>query len=79
MTVSWHVALQTAILTRGKPDGVMVHYNQGVQYALEDYRLLITQYALTQSMRRRGDCWDNTVTESFFATLKNKQSMVSDF
>lgn len=65
-------ALQAAILTRGKPEGVMVHSDQGVQYASKDYRLLITQYQLTQSMSRRGNCWDNAVAESFFATLKKQ-------
>lgn len=65
-------ALQAAILTRGKPEGVMVHSDQGVQYASKDYRSLITQYQLRQSMSRRGNCWDNAVAESFFATLKKQ-------
>ena len=65
-------ALQAAILTRGKPEGVMVHSDQGVQYAAKDYRSLITQYQLTQSMSRCGNCWDNAVAESFFATLKKQ-------
>lgn len=65
-------ALQAAILTRGKPEGVMVHSDQGVQYASKDYRSLISQYQLTQSMSRRGNCWDNAVAESFFATLKKQ-------
>ena len=65
-------ALQAAILTRGKPEGVMVHSDQGVQYASKDYRALIMQYQLTQSMSRRGNCWDNAVAESFFATLKKQ-------
>lgn len=65
-------ALQAAILTRGKPEGMMVHSDQGVQYASKDYRSLITQYQLTQSMSRRGNCWDNAVAESFFATLKKQ-------
>ena len=65
-------ALQAAILTRGKPEGVMVHSDQGVQYVSKDYRALITQYQLTQSMSRRGNCWDNAVAESFFATLKKQ-------
>ena len=65
-------ALQSAILTRGQPEGVMVHSDQGVQYASKDYRTLIAQYKLTQSMSRRGNCWDNAVAESFFATLKKQ-------
>ena len=57
--------LQAAILTRGKPEGVMVHSDQVVQYTSKDYRSLITQYQLTQSMSRRGNCWGNAVAERF--------------
>jgi transposase InsO family protein len=65
-------ALQAAILTRGKPEGVMVHSDQEVQYASKDYRSIITQYDLMQRMSRRGNCWDNAVAESFFGTLKKQ-------
>lgn len=65
-------ALQAALLTRGNPKGLMVHSDQGVQYASGDYRQLISQHQLVQSMSRRGNCWDNAVAESFFATLKKQ-------
>ena len=65
-------ALQAALLTRGNPMGLMVHSDQGVQYASNDYRALIAKHGLTQSMSRRGNCWDNAVAESFFATLKKQ-------
>lgn len=65
-------AVQAAIVTRGKPSGVLVHTDQGVQYASKAYRTLIGQAKLVQSMSRRGDCWDNAVAESFFATLKKQ-------
>jgi putative transposase len=69
-------ALQAALITRGvckdKLNDLMVHSDQGVQYASGDYRDLITEYHLTQSMSRRGNCWDNAVAESFFATLKKQ-------
>ncbi|QVL45100.1 MAG: DDE-type integrase/transposase/recombinase [Methylophilaceae bacterium] len=65
-------ALHNAIITRGKPEGVMVHSDQGSQYASKDYRALITQYKLTQIMSRRVNCWDNAVAESLFATLKKQ-------
>ena len=64
--------LQAAILMRGKPEGVMGYSDQGVQYASKDYRSLIMQYQLTQSMSRRGNCWDNAAAESFFTTLKKQ-------
>jgi transposase InsO family protein len=40
------------------------------QYASHDYREALDQAGITCSMSRRGDCWDNAVAESFFATLK---------
>lgn len=78
-------ALQAALMTRGIakqpfgeiPTSLMVHSDQGVQYASKGYRNLITQYHLTQSMSRRGNCWDNAVAESFFATLK-KQAVLGE-
>jgi transposase InsO family protein len=73
-------ALQAALMTRGIAKqplndiliGLMVHSDQGVQYASGDYREMIKDYGLTQSMSRRGNCWDNAVAESFFATLKKQ-------
>ena len=53
-----------------KNSGLMFHSDRGVQYACEDFRSLLNQYKVTQSMSRKGNCWDNAVTESFFHTLK---------
>jgi putative transposase len=63
-------ALQAALLTRGNPKGVMIHSDQGSQYCSHAFGKLIQAHQLTQSMSRRGNCWDNAVAESFFATLK---------
>jgi putative transposase len=43
---------------------------ESAQYASGDYQGMLAQYGLRGSMSRRGDCWDNAVAESFFATLK---------
>ena len=40
------------------------------QYASGDYQRVLAQHGIVCSMSRRGDCWDNAVAESFFATLK---------
>jgi len=40
------------------------------QYASGDYQRALAQHGIVCSMSRRGDCWDNAVAESFFATLK---------
>jgi transposase InsO family protein len=63
-------ALQAALLVRGTPKGVMIHSDQGSQYCSKAFRKLLEKHGLTQSMSRKGNCWDNAVAESFFATLK---------
>jgi transposase InsO family protein len=45
------------------------HSDRGVQYASAAYRQLLADARFTQCMSRVGDCWDNAVVESFFATL----------
>jgi hypothetical protein len=44
--------------------------DRGSQYCSKSFRALIKQHGLVQSMSRKGNCWDNAVAESFFATLK---------
>ncbi len=66
-------ALQAALLTRGNPKGVMIHTDRGSQYCADNFVALIDKNALIQSMSRRGNCWDNAVAESFFATLKKEE------
>ena len=40
---------------------------------------MLTTHAVVQSMSRRGDCWDNAVAESFFATLEHELLGTADF
>ena len=49
-----------------------MHSDRGVQYAAGDYRQLLADWSITPSMSRRGNCYDNAVSESFFATLKKE-------
>jgi transposase InsO family protein len=56
---------------RRRPDGeLMFHSDQGVQYACSDFTDALETYKVTQSMSRKGNCWDNAPAESFFKTLK---------
>jgi hypothetical protein len=48
------------------------HSDRGSQYAAKDYRAALEVAGITCSMSRRGNCWDNAVAESFFATLKTE-------
>lgn len=58
---------------RAISDGLIFHSDQGVQYASnKTVNLLSFNKKITQSMSRKGDCWDNAVAESFFKTIKNE-------
>ena len=48
----------------------MWHTDRGSQYAAQEHRVLLKEYGIIQSMSRKGNCWDNAVSESFFRTLK---------
>lgn len=63
-------ALEQALRTRRPPPGLLHHSDRGVQYACEAYQRTLRENGLECSMSRKGDCWDNAVVESFFASLK---------
>jgi len=65
-------ALQMALAHRQPAPGVVHHSDRGSQYACGDYQALLAVHRMTCSMSRKGDCWDNAVVESFFATLKTE-------
>lgn len=65
-------ALQMAVARRRPLRGVLHHSDRGTQYASADYRLMLEKHGMECSMSRKGDCWDNAVAESFFATLKRE-------
>ena len=65
-------ALSMALKQRRPSSGLMHHSDRGSQYASYEYRALLDQEGITASMSRLGDCWDNAVVESFFATLKTE-------
>ena len=66
-------ALQMAYERRRPPPGLLHHSDRGSQYASRAYRLALDHMAMTCSMSRKGDCWDNAVVESFFASLKREE------
>jgi putative transposase len=63
-------ALRMAVAARNPKPGLMHHSDQGSQYACDDFRNELEAHGMTASMSRKGDCWDNAVAESFFATLE---------
>jgi putative transposase len=63
-------ALEMALGRRRPPSGLLHHSDRGSQYASGGYQRVLAQHGIVCSMSRRGNCWDNAVAESFFATLK---------
>ena len=63
-------ALLMALFRRKFPKKVIVHSDRGSQYCSKKYRRILTQNKLVGSMSRKGNCWDNAPSESFFHTLK---------
>jgi transposase InsO family protein len=68
-------ALKQAIYRRGvpPPNSLMFHSDQGVQYVCDEFRAVLGEYHITQSMSRKGNCWDNAVAESFFKSMKTEE------
>ena len=65
-------ALRLAAGRRVPDDGLMHHSDRGSQYASADYQQALGDLHVVCSMSRKGNCWDNAVAESFFATLKTE-------
>ncbi len=65
-------ALEQAERTRKPPSGLLCHRDRGSQYASHDYQKRLQDAGIVCSMSRKGNCWDNAPTESFFATLKKE-------
>lgn len=65
-------ALRRALAARQPGRTLLHHSDRGSQYASTAYQTLLAERGIVGSMSRRGDCWDNAVVESFFATLKRE-------
>jgi putative transposase len=65
-------ALQSAVQKRRPAAGLLHHSDRGCQYTSAEYRERLARLGVTVSMSRKGNCWDNAVAESFFATLKSE-------
>lgn len=61
----------TMSLARRRPRAGLVHHSdRGPQYVSDQYSGVLAQHGIVMSLSRPGNCWDNAVAESFFATLK---------
>ena len=66
-------ALKMAIWQRRPTAGLIHHSDRGSQYASKAFRRLLAAHGFKGSMSRKGDCWDNSVVESFFGSLKQER------
>jgi putative transposase len=72
-------ALDRATTARAPAPGMVHHSDRGSVYASVDYGDALTKLGAVKSMSRKGDCWDNAVAESFFATIKGEMIDHEDY
>ena len=65
-------ALEMAVASRRPARGLIFHSDRGVQYASCEFRAVLEKHGMTQSMSRKGNCWDNACAESFFSLMKEE-------
>jgi putative transposase len=72
-------AVKMALMRRKVRSPLLLHSDQGSQYAAADYRAILAENGIECSMSRKGCCWDNAVAESFFHTLKTELVYHEDY
>ena len=72
-------AFKQACLRRCAPQGVLFHSDRGIQYTCDEFKALLSTNKAIQSMSRKGNCWDNAVSESFFGTVKRELMLHKKF
>jgi putative transposase len=65
-------ALSMAFTTRRPAGGLIFHSDRGCQYTGRGFAALARANGVVLSVSRKGECWDNAVAESFFATIKRE-------
>jgi transposase InsO family protein len=67
------IAALTMAIQRQRPGAGLIHHSdRSSQYAAGEYRNILLAAAITPSMSRKANCWDNAPIESFFGTLKTE-------
>jgi putative transposase len=64
--------LDAAFKTHPNIEGLIFHSDQGWQYQMKKYGSMLANHGIIQSMSRKGNCFDNSIMESFFGTMKNE-------
>ena len=71
--------LEQAFLNLPDNTGLMLHSDQGWHYQHKQYRKMLADNGITQSMSRKGNCYDNAAMESFFGHLKSELLYLQEF
>jgi transposase InsO family protein len=58
---------------------LLLHSDQGWHYQMKQYRHTLKQHGITQSMSRKGNCYDNAVIENFFGIMKTELLYLKEF
>ncbi len=72
-------ALRKAIAERRPAPGLVHHSDRGIQYAAQDYLLILREYGIAPSMSRTGNPYDNAKCESFIKTLKQEEIYTREY
>jgi transposase InsO family protein len=72
-------ALNMALDRRGSNRPKIHHSDQGAEYSNKDYQSLLAKHNIKPSMRRKANCYDNAVVESFFKTVKSELNYRKQF
>ena len=72
-------ALKMATVHRGDIQGLLLHSDQGAQYASTSYQQLLSDLDIICSMSRKGNCWDNAPMERFFHSMKTEWVGFEDY
>lgn len=60
-------------------DTLLIHSDQGWHYQMKQYRHALKERGITQSMSRKGNCYDNAVIENFFGIMKSELLYLKEF
>lgn len=72
-------ALRMAVGRRQPAPGLLFHSDRGSQYCSDDFQEMLKTYEMVSSMSRKGNCWDNSVAESFFGSLKTERVFFTNY
>lgn len=62
-----------------KTDELLLHSDQGWHYRMPQYKRILKEHHITQSMSRKGNCYDNAVIENFFGIMKSEFLSLQQF